>query len=419
MNTSFLREEMNIFAKQRSFSDDFVLPDYERFNLKNLSSLIGGIFGVGSLTPSKFPEGYTDEFDGVEKVLLVILDGLGYNRLLTHLDNFESIFYELAERGVLRPLTCPFPATTSTCLTSIFTGLAPSEHQILGYHMFSKDYGLIFNTLDMKPVYGYSSRVEIADEFARKIKPWLSKLREQDVESYIVVKGSILGSGLSRVIHQNQELVAYILQSDMLEQCRKILERPNRTLLVAYYSGIDTLEHKYGPYSEEVTSEIQTIEGNLRSFLNKLSQDIKKQTLMILTADHGVSPTSKSYFLKDIPEITENLMLPPVGDSRATFLFSKPERKENLSVAFRKNIDGFKLLPSKELIEKGAFGHPPQDSQLLEAVVGDFTALSVNQNALHYPFFDEDRIRMPLGAHGGMTAEEIIVPLLSTKLSKF
>jgi predicted AlkP superfamily pyrophosphatase or phosphodiesterase len=418
MNTNCFREEMKLFAKQRSLLNDFVLPDYERVNLKNLSSVLGAIFGVSSLAPSKFPEEYTDELDGVEKVLLMILDGLGYNRLLAHLDNFEGAFSELAERGVLKPITCPFPATTSTSLTSIFTGLPPSQHKILGYHMFSKEYGLIFNTLDMKPVYGYSSHVEIAEEFAGKVKPWMNKLREQDVETYIVTKGSIIGSGLSRVIHQNQEKVSYVLQSDMLERCRKVLEQQTRTLLVTYYSGVDTLEHKYGPYSEETTSEIESVDCNLKNFLNKLSAATKKQTLLILTADHGVAPTSKFYYLKDITEITESLRLPPVGDSRATFLFSKPERNANLRNAFNKKIDGFKLLPSKELIEKGAFGQN-RDSQSLEEVVGDFTALSVSQNALQYPFFEEDRTRMQRGTHGGMTAEEIIIPLLSAKLSKF
>jgi hypothetical protein len=418
MHTQFLREEMEIFAKQRSFSNDFVLPDYERFNLKNLSSLVGQVFGVRSLAPSKLPEEYSDEFDGIEKVLLVILDGLGYNRLLAYLDSSEGVFSELAERGVLKPLTCPFPATTSTSLTSIFTGLAPSEHKILGYHMFSKEYGLIFNTLDMRPVYGYSSRVEIAEEFARKVEPWMDKLREQDVETFIVTKGSIIGSGLSKVIHRNQVVVPYVLQSDMLEQCRKILEQPNRALLSVYYSGIDALEHKYGPYSEETTSEIQAVEDNLGNFLNKLSKDTKKQSLIILTADHGVSQTSKYYFLKDNSAITENLMIPPVGDSRATFLFAKPEHSDKLSGAFRKSIEGFQLFPSKELIEKSAFGQTA-DSRSLEEVVGDLTALSASQNALQYPFFNEDRTRMQLGSHGGMTAEEIIVPLLSAKLSKF
>jgi hypothetical protein len=112
-----------------------------------------------------------------------------------------------------------------------------------------------------------------------------------------------------------------------------------------------------------------------------------------------------------------DMLLPPVGDSRATFLFTKPGHGENFKNAFGRSVEGFRLLPSKELIDRGAFGQT-SDSRLLEATVGDFAALSVSRDILQYPYFDEDRNREQLGAHGGMTAEEVIVPLLSLRLSK-
>jgi hypothetical protein len=52
-------------------------------------------------------------------------------------------------------------------------------------------------------------------------------------------------------------------------------------------------------------------------------------------------------------------------------------------------------------------------------VIGDFAALSKGPNALSYPYYEDDRNREQHGGHGGMTAEEIIVPLLSSRLSKF
>jgi len=226
-----------------------------------------------------------------------------------------------------------------------------------------------------------------------------------------------VGSGLSKVIHAEQEIIPYMLDSEMLVKCRKALEQPGPTLLMLYYSGIDTLEHKYGPQSEEVTSEIESFEFHLKSFLAKLSEPAKKRTMIILTADHGVCGTSRTYYLKDYPEIVDNLTLPPVGDSRATFLHAKQGQSENLKGALEKNLEGFRIVPSKELIDMGAFGRTP-DSTLLQATVGDLTALSTCANAIAYPFFEEDRNREQRGGHGGMTAEEVIVPLLSLNLAK-
>ena len=417
MNTSLFEEEKDVLVRQRSYLDDFVLPDYEKLNVKSISSIVGDIYGINSLVKARLSEDYVDDFGGVEKVFLIIIDGLGYDRLLTHIRNNDGVLAELAARGVLKPLTSTFPATTSTSLASIFTGLSPSEHNLIGYLMFSREYGCVFNTLDMKPIFGYSSHVEIAKDFARRIRPWMPALQMHSVRTLVATKGSIVGSGLSRVVHADTEIIPYMLDSEMMVKCKKALEQHGRTLLMLYYSGIDTLEHRYGPNSEEVTCEIQSFEDHLKRFFGKLSESTRKETLIMLMADHGVSETRRVHYLKDSPGIADRLLLPPVGDSRTAFLFTKQGQGENFKTAFERSVGGFKLVPSKELIDIGAFGRTA-DSTMLEAAVGDFTALSKGADALQYPYFADDRTREQLGGHGGMTAAEIIVPLLSLKLSK-
>ena len=417
MDTRFLEEERDAFVKQRVFLNDFVLPDYDVFNIRNIKALVGKIYGVNPLKTADFPEGFVDDFGGVQKVFLVVMDGFGYDRLLEHVKHYDGAFSELITKGVLKPLTSPFPATTSTSLTSIFTGLTPSEHGVVGYQMFSPEYGCVFNTLDMKPVYGYSSEVEIARNLSRKIKPWMPTLQEHGIKTLIATKSSIMGSGLSRVIQADQDVTPYMLESEMLVKCRRALERQGPVFLVLYYSGIDTLEHKCGPNSEEVTSEIQSFEFLLKSFFNKLSEAAKKETLIMLTADHGVCETQKTHYVKDYPEVVSRLQLPPVGDSRCGFLFSKQGQKESLKSPLEKSLDRFKLVASKDMIERGAFGRTT-DYSSLQPTVGDFAALSKGPNALSYPYYEDDRNREQHGGHGGMTAEEVIVPLLSMRLSK-
>ncbi len=164
-------------------------------------------------------------------------------------------------------------------------------------------------------------------------------------------------------------------------------------------------------------SEIQSFEFLLKNFLGKLSEATKKETLIMLTSDHGVCETKKTLYVKDYPDIADRLQLPPVGDSRAAFLFAKQRERENLKNAFEQNQEGFKIVPSSLLIEEGAFGQAA-DSAVLQSAIGDFTALSKGPNALSYPYFEEDRNREQRGGHGGMTVEEVLVPLLSMRLSK-
>jgi predicted AlkP superfamily pyrophosphatase or phosphodiesterase len=416
MRTDFFRERMDALSQKQSFDEDFVLPDYQKLSVKNIFPQIGTVFGAGSLDSSGFPLDYLGDFQNSNKVVLLIFDGLGYNRLLHHMGNHEGFFLELAEKGSLNPLTTVFPATTSTVLTSLFTTLSPAQHQILGYHMFSKKYGLVFDTLDMKPVYGYSGQVELTKDYSNTVKPYLTVFEEKGINTLVATRSSIAGSGLSQIIHKDLKLLPYSLSSDLFTRSIKALEQPGPTLLVMYYSGVDTLAHRYGPYSEEVTFELTSIEHDLKNFVSNLSEKTKKETLMLMTADHGVAETKKTTYLKDAHEVMSKLTLPPVGDSRATFLFSKSNQQNELDTAFRRDIKGFKLFSSAELINKAAFGQTTNFEELKEKI-GDFTALAIKDNGMQYPFFEDDRFHPMQGTHGGMTREEMIIPFLSIKLS--
>ncbi len=417
MDIRLLQEEKENLAKKRIFLDKFVLPDYDGFNIRNIKSLVGKVYGIGSLTEAALPDDVIDDFGGIEKVFLIIMDGFGYNRLLSHIGQHDGELAELTKKGVLKPFTSPFPATTSTSLTSIFTGLTPAEHGVLGYQMYSPQYGCVINTLQMKPVYGYSNEVELARDLSRHVKPWMPTLQEHGIETFVATKGSIMGSGLSRLIHADLNVTPYMLESEMFVKCRKILDQHSPIFLVLYYSGIDTLEHKYGPYSEEVSNEIQSFEYLLKAFLDKLSGATKHETLVMLTSDHGVQETQRTHYVKDIPEVWEKLQLPPVCDSRCGFLFAKQGEKENLRNAFERNLDGFKLVATDDLVEVGAFGRKSEGASLLP-IIGDWAALSKGPDALSYPYYEDDRNREQHGGHGGMTAEEVLVPLLSMRLSK-
>ena len=417
MDIRLLQEEKDALTGKRAFLNDFVLPDYEARNIRNIKALVGKVYGVGSLGTATLPVDVLDDFSGVEKVFLVIMDGFGYNRLLAHVKQHDGAFSELITKGILKPFTSPFPATTSTSLASIFTALTPAEHGVLGYQMYSREYGCVVNMLDMKPVYGYSAEVEIARDLSRHVKPWMPTLQEHGIRTLIATKGSIMGSGLSRVIHAEMDVTPYVLESEMLVKCRKTLEQQGPVFLVLYYSGIDTLEHKYGPYSDEVTTEIESFEFLLKNFLSKLSDATKRETLIMLTSDHGVQETQQTYYVKDIPEVWERLQLPPVCDSRCGFLFAKQGEKENLRNAFERNLDGFQLVASDDLVEVGAFGRK-SEGKSLQPIIGDWAALSKGPAALSYPYYEDDRNREQHGGHGGMTAEEVLVPLLSMRLSK-
>ena len=61
------------------------------------------------------------------------------------------------------------------------------------------------------------------------------------MKTSVVTRASIAGSGLSQVIHGDVPLIPYVLDADMFTRSARALEQPGPTLLIMYYSGVDTL----------------------------------------------------------------------------------------------------------------------------------------------------------------------------------
>lgn len=259
--------------------------------------------------------------------------------------------------------------------------------------------------------------MELAKDYTHQIRLLAPNFMERGISVSIVTKSHIVGSGLSQITHRDQTPLTYFLGSDMWTHSAHALQKQGPLLSIVYYSGVDTLAHRYGAYSEEVTFELTTLEHNIADFISCLSRDVKEETLLVFAADHGVADVQSSVYLKDCPELMQHLQLPPVGDGRASYLFCKSNEAEYFRSAFEAQTAGFKLFLTDELIDRGVFGTPLNRGELKEKL-GTFTALSCGDGILEYPFFEEDRQSPQKGAHGGMTSEEMIIPLLSIKLSE-
>jgi len=127
--------------------EGLITPKYDGLSISNIGSFILDNFNVqNQLTKLKIVKSLN--LDRKRKVVLLLIDALGFKLLnfakrKTHLEAFE----EIEKNGILSILTSVFPSTTSTALPSIYTGSAPSEHGVLGYRFYAKEFGDIINPL--------------------------------------------------------------------------------------------------------------------------------------------------------------------------------------------------------------------------------------------------------------------------------
>lgn len=273
--------------------------------------------------------------------------------------------------------------------------------------------------LNFTPVYGWMSNESIVQELGSNKSLWVTKLVDVGVNVRLLTRFSTVESGLSKVIYQGQKVTTYVLATDLMVNLKRLLESPNPLMLIVYYPGYDTLSHLYGPFSEEAETDFIFFENLIKTFLiEKLDKKVKDETLFILTSDHGQSQTENVFFIKDMPRILEHLIIPPAGDSRATFLFIKQNKVDEVKGLLQQELLGFKIFYSDEMLNKGFFGMPKTNEEkiILEERIGDLTLVATGQNAILYPYSEKDRERSKKGSHGGLSLDEMLVPLFIFKL---
>ncbi len=365
-------------------------------------------------------QSYTDWIvSPIEQIVLLILDGLGYEMLRKYMDlRPDSVFSQVVRDGRFMKMTSVTPSTTVSAMASIWNGMAPSQHSLAGYEMFVKELGTIVNMLRASPTFSgeqhllEKSGVKLEDFF--DINGVQKDAAERGVKIHSVLNRFILDSPLSRLIYGSSANKTGIINfQDEMYVVNEIIEKETPPFIVgAYWSALDSLSHHYGVKHEVWRMEMDCISRVFEHMLLKIPSSIRGKTLFVITADHGFccSPPNKSVNLLDYPEIMETLVMPPSGESRFTYLFVRPHRF-NDAFAMLENVLGtdFVVLKSVEAYEAGLFG--PRDSATFLSRIGDIIVTPTEDRNLVWNKDPHDN--MLIGRHGGMTSREMIVPFLT------
>ncbi len=151
-----------------------------------------------------------------------------------------------------------------------------------------------------------------------------------------------------------------------------------------------------------------------RLFLNRLSAAARRDTLVVLTADHGQITTNPDphYDLRNHPSLARRLHILPTGENRLAYLYIRPGQSEAVREYLERTWPGqFLLIEPAFAVANGLFG-PGQPHPLLSERLGDLMVLSRGPAYLWWA----DKENLLIGRHGGMSAEEMLVPFLAAKL---
>jgi hypothetical protein len=323
---------------------------------------------------------------GFERVGLVLVDGFSTN--LAKILNLE-------DRNIQ---TC-FPSSTAPALATLFTASPPCVHGIVGERVWVKHLGGMVNTLrySFAPVRTLDELEDVKKErnLFISLRPIISEAKRG---VRVVLPSWLSESQFSSALYGGADVLSCYNVWDCLEYFRISIGKGVLTFL--YLNEVDTLSHKYGPLSRPTLEAASHIVENLRHISSQSSVPV------LLTADHGFVEVERVNFLDQDTELKEVLELPPFGEPRALFLRSRVDLKTML---YHKYPD-LQLHDRTESEEMGLLGQCSSYSSL------GFDYIGIPNGPVSYRYrLSEGDNTLFKGEHGGLTDEELNVPLVTLR----
>jgi len=383
------------------------LPNYRGGSIVNLMSSILRAYNCESeyealqmLNP--------DELRAPTNVVLLVIDGLGHEYIMEY--GKRSVF----TKHMKGRITSVFPATTASGVTTFLTGVAPQQHAITGWFMYLKEMGLVAKILPFMPRSGGLS-FSLTDVDPKTIFNQESIFDRIGVDSYYVIYKELLNTDYTSATSKTAKGIGYQTLTDFFKKIKETIALHNdRKYIYAYWSEFDGLCHRYGTNSTEVFSHFKEMEKNLGAFLETIKGT---NTIILITSDHGFINTeeSRTIRLKEHPQFADMLTLPLCGEPRVAYCYVRPSRVNDFERYVRKTFkDTCELRRGEELITNNYFGLFEPNEKLFDRI-GDYV-LIMHENYVIKDVVAGEREHYHIGNHGGVSKEEMFVPLIVIKV---
>ena len=385
----------------------FTLPDYHGGGLVNLmSSLATALGGDSAYAPlSALPPHLLAD---ARHVVLLVIDGLGHDFLIGR----DSAL----RRHLHSPLTSVFPSTTASAIPTFLTGLAPQQHGLTGWHMYFREIGAIAAPLPFRMRAGRHALREagVTPQTLFGLTPLFDRL---PLPCHVVSPKTIIHSDFNVALSGKARRHGYDTLDEMVALIAGLLriETPH-SYIHAYWPQLDSLAHEFGIHSPEVAEAFAALDAG---FVRLVEAAHQTNSRLIVTADHGFIDTSaeQTIDLDDHPGLRETLLLPLCGEPRMAYAYVRAGRETHFEDYVRENLaDRVQLLKSEDILQQGWLG-PGAPHPALRDRIGDYVLVPRGRTTLRDWLKGEPR-HTHIGVHGGLSATEMMVPLIVAPLSE-
>ncbi len=324
------------------------------------------------------------------QVVLLVLDGLGWNQLQRRLAWLPNL-----AGGEGGPVTSVVPSTTATALTSLSTGLSPAEHGIVGYRV-SVDHqvlNVLRWTLD-----GSDARLRVRPGLFQPHRP-LAQVPEESLA--VVTRGEFATTGFTAAHLGGVTIRGWSTPAGLAVQVGRALA-DGKGLVYAYYDGIDRAAHVHG-LGALYDAELRAVDRMVGDLLEVLPPG----AALAMTADHGQVDVGPRVLVlgREVMDGVERMS----GEGRFRWLHARPGASQDLAAAAGSAYGDVAWVRTLEqIVDDGWLGgklEGPVRDRLGDVAVVPFEPVAFLDPA------DTGEGRL-MARHGSLTPDEMLVPLL-------
>ncbi|MFZ5509235.1 MAG: alkaline phosphatase family protein [Pseudomonadota bacterium] len=380
-----------------------VLPDYAGGSIVNLMRSLGDACGA---PPSPYPR--LRDFDLTmltrsRAIVLLVLDGLGF-RYLNTVGAGGNLHGHLWMR-----LTSVFPSTTASAVTALMTGVAAQQHGLTGWHMYLRELDRVAAILPLTPRTG--EPFDDVEQLPGRLFCVGSLFDRMARRAYAISPASICDSPFNRYHCGQAARLAYKTTDEMFRAIEAVVRGDAESKFIyAYYPELDHTAHHYGIGSAEAAAVFHQLDDAFGAFLARL---LGTGTSVLVTADHGFidSPADRVIDAGDHPDFLATLARPLCGERRIAYCYVREDKRSEFEHYVRERFGACaELFFSRELLERGWFGSGAPAPRLAERI-GDYT-LVMRDDWTIKDWLPGEKRHVQVGVHGGVSEDEMYVPLL-------
>ena len=349
-----------------------------------------------------------------ERVVFVYFDAFGWTFLERHAEH--PLFARARSEGLLTQLTAQFPSTTTAQVTTVHSGLPVAEHGLYEWHVYEPSLDRLVTPL----LFSFAGD-GVRGTLLGHIDPdelfptdsLYARLAESGIRSTVVLPAAIAGSAPNIALLRGTDVLPFATAENGLAVAAEALAG-GAAYAHVYLDELDSLMHAVGTEDPAVAVVTRTILDDVHQ------ATLPAGTLVLLTADHGMSPVDpdRTIYVNELwPELAAQLEtgadgkpLAPAGSCRDLFLHARDGEVEAVRTGLAERLAGIAdVVAVGELIEEGIFAEP---SPRLSARLANVAVLPRHGEAVYW--HEHGRFAQHLhGQHGGLSPEEMEIPLVA------